>query len=200
MYLTDAAEPRLRAWTCAPAARSGTTSGRCRRRCRSAAVRRTAGFAALGDRVFMGTLDAHVVALDAKTGRVRWDVAAAEADKGYSFTGAPLVGQGQGHRRRRRRRVRHPRLHRRLRRGDGQARVALLHDSGRRRARQRHLGGRLVEARRRAGLGHRLVRSGAEHALLGHRQPGTADVRRQSRSATTSTPIRWSRSIPTPAR
>jgi alcohol dehydrogenase (cytochrome c) len=49
------------------------------------------GFAALGDRVFMGTLDAHVVAVDAKTGRVRWDVAAAEADKGYSFTGAPLA-------------------------------------------------------------------------------------------------------------
>jgi alcohol dehydrogenase (cytochrome c) len=49
------------------------------------------GLAALGDRVFMGTLDAHVVSLDAKTGRVRWDVAAADADKGYSFTGAPLV-------------------------------------------------------------------------------------------------------------
>jgi alcohol dehydrogenase (cytochrome c) len=49
------------------------------------------GMAALGDSVFMGTLDAHVVALDAKTGRVRWDVAAAEADKGYSFTGAPLA-------------------------------------------------------------------------------------------------------------
>jgi len=49
------------------------------------------GFAALGDNVYMGTLDAHVVALDAKTGRVRWDVAAADADKGYSFTGAPLA-------------------------------------------------------------------------------------------------------------
>src|SRR5436189_5288668 len=49
------------------------------------------GLAASGDRLFMGTLDAHVVALDAKTGRVRWDVAAAAADKGYSFTGAPLV-------------------------------------------------------------------------------------------------------------
>jgi alcohol dehydrogenase (cytochrome c) len=49
------------------------------------------GMAALGDNVFMGTLDAHLVALDAKTGRVRWDVAAAEADKGYSFTGAPLA-------------------------------------------------------------------------------------------------------------
>jgi len=49
------------------------------------------GLAALGDRLFLGTLDAHMVALDAKTGRVRWDVAAADADKGYSFTGAPLV-------------------------------------------------------------------------------------------------------------
>jgi alcohol dehydrogenase (cytochrome c) len=49
------------------------------------------GLAAFGDRVFMGTLDAHMVALDAKTGRVRWDVPAADADKGYSFTGAPLV-------------------------------------------------------------------------------------------------------------
>ncbi len=49
------------------------------------------GMAALGDRVFMATLDAHVVALDAKTGRVRWDTAAAEGNKGYSFTCAPLV-------------------------------------------------------------------------------------------------------------
>jgi alcohol dehydrogenase (cytochrome c) len=49
------------------------------------------GLAAAGDRVFMGTLDAHVVALDAKTGRVRWDSPAADADKGHSFTGAPLV-------------------------------------------------------------------------------------------------------------
>jgi alcohol dehydrogenase (cytochrome c) len=49
------------------------------------------GFAALGDRLFMGTLDAHVVSLDARTGRVRWDIAAADADKGFSFTGAPLV-------------------------------------------------------------------------------------------------------------
>src|ERR1051326_905164 len=47
------------------------------------------GFAALGDRLFMGTLDAHVVSLDARTGRVRWDVAAADAAKGHSSTGAP---------------------------------------------------------------------------------------------------------------
>ena len=49
------------------------------------------GLAILGDKVFMGTLDAHVVALDTKTGNVVWDVAAIDYAKGYSFTLAPLV-------------------------------------------------------------------------------------------------------------
>src|ERR1700722_16958245 len=34
------------------------------------------GFAILGDKVFIGTLDAHMLALDAKTGNVVWDVTA----------------------------------------------------------------------------------------------------------------------------
>ena len=45
----------------------------------------------LGDRVYVGTLDAHLVALNAKTGRVEWDVAVADYSKGYSITGAPLA-------------------------------------------------------------------------------------------------------------
>lgn len=49
------------------------------------------GLAILGDKVFMGTLDAHLIALDTKTGNVIWDVVAAEYQKGYSFTVAPLV-------------------------------------------------------------------------------------------------------------
>ena len=49
------------------------------------------GLAALGDKVFMATLDAHVVALDAKTGRLMWDVEAADYRKGYAFTLAPLA-------------------------------------------------------------------------------------------------------------
>src|SRR5579864_3529802 len=36
------------------------------------------GLAILGNKVFMGTLDAHVIALDAKTGNVVWDVTAAD--------------------------------------------------------------------------------------------------------------------------
>jgi alcohol dehydrogenase (cytochrome c) len=49
------------------------------------------GLAILGDKVFLGTLDAHVVALDAKTGNVVWNVTAADYRNGYSFTVAPLA-------------------------------------------------------------------------------------------------------------
>ncbi|MGC1372267.1 MAG: PQQ-dependent dehydrogenase, methanol/ethanol family [Candidatus Sulfotelmatobacter sp.] len=49
------------------------------------------GLAILGDKVFLGTLDAHVIALDSKTGNVIWDVVAADYQKGYSFTLAPLA-------------------------------------------------------------------------------------------------------------
>jgi alcohol dehydrogenase (cytochrome c) len=49
------------------------------------------GVAILGDKVFLGTLDAHVIALDAKTGNVVWDVATVDYRGGYSITLAPLV-------------------------------------------------------------------------------------------------------------
>ena len=49
------------------------------------------GLAILGDKVFLGTLDAHVIALDSKTGNVIWDIVAADYQKGYSFTVAPLA-------------------------------------------------------------------------------------------------------------
>jgi alcohol dehydrogenase (cytochrome c) len=49
------------------------------------------GLAILGDKVFLGTLDAHVIALDAKTGNVVWDVVAADYRTGHSFTVAPLA-------------------------------------------------------------------------------------------------------------
>jgi alcohol dehydrogenase (cytochrome c) len=49
------------------------------------------GLAILGDKVFLGTLDAHVIALDAKTGNVVWDVVAVDYKEGYSFTLSPLA-------------------------------------------------------------------------------------------------------------
>ena len=49
------------------------------------------GVAVLGDRVFMGTLDAHVVAIDASTGAELWDVEVADKHLAYSLTMAPLA-------------------------------------------------------------------------------------------------------------
>ncbi len=49
------------------------------------------GFALLGDKLFLATLDAHVIALDTKTGNLIWDAEAIDYRKGYSFTLAPLV-------------------------------------------------------------------------------------------------------------
>ena len=49
------------------------------------------GVAVLDDRVFVGTVDAHLVALQAKTGAVLWDVEVADYRTGHSITSAPLV-------------------------------------------------------------------------------------------------------------
>ena len=49
------------------------------------------GLAILGDTLFMGTLDAHLVAIDAKSGRPLWTTKVAESKAGYSLTLAPLV-------------------------------------------------------------------------------------------------------------
>ena len=53
------------------------------------------GVAVSNGRVFVATLDARVIALDAKTGTVAWDTRAAEGARGYSFTMAPLVADGK---------------------------------------------------------------------------------------------------------
>jgi alcohol dehydrogenase (cytochrome c) len=49
------------------------------------------GFGVLGDRLFMTTLDAHLLALDMKTGAVVWDTTLEDFSKGYASTIAPLV-------------------------------------------------------------------------------------------------------------
>jgi alcohol dehydrogenase (cytochrome c) len=49
------------------------------------------GFAVFGDRLFMTTLDAHVMAIDRKTGTPIWDVPMIDYELGYSATAAPLV-------------------------------------------------------------------------------------------------------------
>jgi alcohol dehydrogenase (cytochrome c) len=53
------------------------------------------GVAVLGGRVFMVTLDCHVIALDARNGRVLWDRPIADTLDGYTLTGAPLALDGK---------------------------------------------------------------------------------------------------------
>ena len=58
---------------------------------RSAAGRSIGALAILGDRLYMGTLDAHLVALDRNTGVVLWDVAVGDLKNANAITAAPLV-------------------------------------------------------------------------------------------------------------
>ena len=53
------------------------------------------GFGMLGDRLFMVTLDAHLLALDRKTGGVLWEIELADYRVGYAATLAPLVIDGK---------------------------------------------------------------------------------------------------------
>ena len=53
------------------------------------------GVAALGDLVYMATLDAKLVALNAKTGAVVWSKQLADPLKGYSITAAPTAVDGK---------------------------------------------------------------------------------------------------------
>jgi alcohol dehydrogenase (cytochrome c) len=49
------------------------------------------GFAMLGDRLYMGTLDAHLVALDRESGDLIWDVPVGDLKNANAITAAPLV-------------------------------------------------------------------------------------------------------------
>ncbi|NOT64150.1 MAG: PQQ-dependent dehydrogenase, methanol/ethanol family, partial [Acidobacteria bacterium] len=53
------------------------------------------GLAVLGDRLYLATLDMHLVALDAKSGNVIWDVEQDDYRKGTSNTHAPLAINGK---------------------------------------------------------------------------------------------------------
>ncbi len=53
--------------------------------------RNNRGVAILGETLYMSTLDAHLVAIDARTGHVTWDAEVADYRAGYSKTAAPLI-------------------------------------------------------------------------------------------------------------
>ena len=49
------------------------------------------GLAILGSRLFMGTVDGFLIALDAKSGNLLWEVEVADRRTGHSLTAAPLA-------------------------------------------------------------------------------------------------------------
>jgi alcohol dehydrogenase (cytochrome c) len=49
------------------------------------------GVTVLGDAVYLGTLDSHLVCIDASTGKERWDKVVIDYRLGYAMTGAPLA-------------------------------------------------------------------------------------------------------------
>ena len=53
------------------------------------------GVAILGNTLFMGTLDAHLIAIDAKTGKALWNTVVGDFKSGYSITMAPLIVKDQ---------------------------------------------------------------------------------------------------------
>ena len=77
---------------------------------------------AIGDgKVYVGTVDGRLIALDMKTGKVMWDTKLVDSQKlTVGFTGAPLLRQGHGRDRRAGRRMAGPRPDLRRRRRDRQ--------------------------------------------------------------------------------
>jgi alcohol dehydrogenase (cytochrome c) len=53
------------------------------------------GVAIMGGQLFMGTLDAKLISLDAKTGKVLWSTQIADPEQGYSETMAPVAVNGK---------------------------------------------------------------------------------------------------------
>jgi alcohol dehydrogenase (cytochrome c) len=49
------------------------------------------GLAILGDTLYMGTIDAHLLAIDARSGGLIWDTTVASSTQRYSITHSPLV-------------------------------------------------------------------------------------------------------------
>ena len=133
------------------------------------------GVAILGNTLFMGTLDGHLLAIDAKTGGLVWNTAVggARPEAGYGFTLAPLVvkdkvivgsvGGEFG--------VRGFIAAIDARTGKEAWRFNTIPGPGERG--QRDVGGQFVEDRRRLDLGHRILRSRSQPDVLGRRQSGS---------------------------
>ena len=96
MYVTSPGARCLRS-TRRRGANCGGTTRRCRARqainaCCDVVNR---GVAAWNGKLYLGTLDGRLVALDAATGKQAWEVMTVEPGHGYTITGAPRVVKGK---------------------------------------------------------------------------------------------------------
>ncbi|MEI9891871.1 MAG: PQQ-binding-like beta-propeller repeat protein [Caulobacteraceae bacterium] len=125
------------------------------------AIAAARGVALYDGKVFRGTADGHLIALDAATGKLLWDTTVHDSRAGYSISAAVLAYQGKVFRRRGRRRQGHqgPRLG--VRRQHRQARLGVRPDPQRAAVRGRHLGRRPGPGRRRR-VGGRVDRPPAQ--------------------------------------
>ncbi len=129
------------------------------------------GFGVLGDRLFMTTIDAHLLALDMKTGAVLYDVELEDYKRGYSATVAPLVVKDKVILGIAGAEYRHQGIHRGVRRANGQEDLALQHGPGSGGVRRQHVAkNRRLPSWRRVDLGHRHLRPGIQPRVLRHRQ------------------------------
>ena len=88
VHALDAATgERLWQYTREPEARPNRPEGRPSRGARSIAI--------YGTHIYLNTSDAHIVALDARTGEVAWDHEVADYTLGYRYTSGPIVANGQ---------------------------------------------------------------------------------------------------------
>ena len=120
-------QPCLCARRARPARRSGTTSTSSARSRPSAAARTTAASPSMRTRSIVGTLDAKLVALDAKTGNVVWETDSRRSREGLQRDDGADRRRRQNPDRHQRRRIRHPRLRQGLRRQGRQAHLELRH-------------------------------------------------------------------------
>lgn len=91
MYLTEPWTNRVTALDAATGARLWQYTPRLPEALRLCCGRVNRGVALLDTLLFVGTLDARLIALDTETGRLAWEATVADYQQGYSITSAPLV-------------------------------------------------------------------------------------------------------------
>ncbi len=138
------------------------------------------GFAVFGDRLFMTTLDAHVIATRSQDRYADLGCADDRLSTGLLRNRRAARRQGQADCRNGRRRARHARISRRVQSGDRQTHLALQHRPCAWRTWWRHLARRSLRARWWPDVDYRLVRSRTEPPLLGRWESEPGLLRRQS--------------------